>query len=187
MIEKGGQGSLQDRRRQKPAACADLHERCYSTGKTMAEHGTRTMYVHYGCRCEACCKAEHAQYLKRKEAQQRNRTRSKWDGAERNEPPRKITQRAHNANRWKAFRDRQSTHTRPIAWREIAESYGMRCAICGCEVDPNDKWISDNGRQCYGRKYPTVDHIVPLRRGGADVLENVQLACKHCNSVKGAS
>lgn len=44
----------------------------------MAEHGTRTMYVHYGCRCDACCKAEHEQYLKRKEAQQRKRLHSKW-------------------------------------------------------------------------------------------------------------
>lgn len=148
------------------------------------------MYVHYGCRCDACCKAEHEQYLKRKEAQQRKRTRSKWGddsieyivGANR-----RNTQRIHNANRWKAFRDRQSTHTRPIEWREIAESFGMKCAICGCEVDPDDTWMSDNGRQCYGRKYPTVDHIISLERGGADVLENVQLACKHCNSAKGAS
>ena len=156
----------------------------------MAEHGTRTMYVHYGCRCDACCKAEHEQYLKRKEAQGRKRTNSKWsDGSVVYEvgANRKNTQRIHNAKRWKAFRERQSTHTRPIAWREIAESFEMKCAICGCVVDPNDKWTGDNGRQCYGRKYPTVDHIIPLRRGGADVLENVQLTCKHCNSVKGAS
>lgn len=156
----------------------------------MAEHGTRTMYVHYGCRCDACCKAEHEQYLKRKEAQQRKRLHSKWgDNSDNPEglPRKRISQRAHNARRWKEFREGQSTHTRPIAWTQIADSFGMKCAICGCTVDPNDTWTNEKGHRCYGRMYPTVDHIIPLRRGGADVLGNVQLACKHCNSVKGAS
>ena len=31
----------------------------------------------------------------------------------------------------------------------------------------------------------TVDHIVPESRGGTDHIENLQLLCGHCNSVKG--
>ena len=31
----------------------------------------------------------------------------------------------------------------------------------------------------------TVDHIVPDSRGGTDHIENLQLLCGHCNSVKG--
>ena len=31
----------------------------------------------------------------------------------------------------------------------------------------------------------TVDHIVPQSKGGTDHLENLQLLCNHCNSVKG--
>ena len=31
----------------------------------------------------------------------------------------------------------------------------------------------------------TVDHIVPRARGGTDHLENLQLLCGHCNSIKG--
>lgn len=31
----------------------------------------------------------------------------------------------------------------------------------------------------------TVDHIVPLARGGTNDLENLQLLCKLCNGVKG--
>ena len=31
----------------------------------------------------------------------------------------------------------------------------------------------------------TVDHIVPKARGSTDHIENVQLLCGHCNSVKG--
>lgn len=31
---------------------------------------------------------------------------------------------------------------------------------------------------------PTIDHVVPLSRGGEDTLSNVQLACFICNLVK---
>ena len=30
-----------------------------------------------------------------------------------------------------------------------------------------------------------VDHVVPVSRGGTDHIENLQLLCSHCNSVKG--
>lgn len=159
----------------------------------MAEHGTRTMYNHYGCRCEACCRAEHQQYLKRKRTVARERYNSKWadeyivhevkDSAV--EKKRQI-QRIHNANRYKAFKERPSTHAHRIVWREIANAFNMRCAICGCVVDSNDFWVGSDGLKRYGRKYPTVDHIIPLKHGGTDTLDNVQLTCKHCNSSKGA-
>lgn len=31
----------------------------------------------------------------------------------------------------------------------------------------------------------TVDHIVPRRHGGSDVVDNLQLLCSACNSTKG--
>jgi 5-methylcytosine-specific restriction endonuclease McrA len=31
----------------------------------------------------------------------------------------------------------------------------------------------------------TLDHVVPLGRGGRHVLSNVQLLCRKCNSEKG--
>lgn len=153
----------------------------------MAEHGTRTMYVHYGCRCEACCRAEHQQYLKKTEAKIKNRTRSKWGDAAPGELTfRQETQRRYNAKRYNEFKSRPSTHARPIVWQEIAEAFHLQCALCGCAVDPNDVWVGNDGRKRYGRHYPTVDHIISLKRGGTDTLDNVQLLCKHCNSAKGA-
>ena len=153
----------------------------------MAEHGTRTMYVHHGCRCELCCKAEHEQYLKRAEAKMRKRTRSKWSEDGRLDlTDRQARQRKYNAERWIEFRSQPSTHTKPLTWRDIAEAYDMRCTICNVEVNPEDTWIGSNGRRCYGRTYPTVDHIIPLKHGGSDIMDNVQLLCKHCNSSKGA-
>lgn len=53
-------------------------------------------------------------------------------------------------------------------WRSICETHGFRCAYCGVE----DKL--------------TVDHVIPISRGGPDAPENVVPACKSCNSSKGA-
>lgn len=72
-----------------------------------------------------------------------------------------------------------------LSWRDIAKRDHMRCQICGCKVDPNDKWKNEKGRWCFGRHYPTIDHIIALNNGGTDTYDNVQLACKHCNSKKG--
>ena len=157
----------------------------------MAEHGTRTMYVHYGCRCDACCMAEHQQYLKRQRAKSRKRTFSKWGSLEDAGPyssteRRRDTQKAYNFRRYHMMKERQAEHPHRITWQEIADRYGMRCAICGCSVDPDDVWVGEDGRKRFGRKYPTVDHIVALKNGGTDTMDNVQLACKRCNSSKGA-
>ena len=47
---------------------------------------------------------------------------------------------------------------------------GKRCAICGKKITSLDDL--------------TVDHIVPLARGGKNVIENCQLAHKKCNEAK---
>lgn len=154
-------------------------------GDEMAEHGTRTMYVHYGCRCDACCKAEHAQYLKRPEAKLRNRVFSKWDDTV-CKRSKTDAQRAADSRRRAAIASRPKAHGKLIRWYEIADAFDMKCAICGQEVDPDDTWVNETGRKCFGRKYPTVDHILPIKRGGSDTFDNVQLACKQCNSRKGS-
>lgn len=97
----------------------------------------------------------------------------------------KESQRRSDAKRYAAYtRDGRAYRDR-IRWQDIADQFDMKCAICGCEVDPADTWVNVNGATCYGRKYPTVDHIVPLSLGGTDTLDNVQLTCKRCNSSKG--
>ncbi len=54
-------------------------------------------------------------------------------------------------------------------WNVKLEEYNYRCAYCGCEL--NSETI-------------TVDHKVPLSRGGANYIWNVVPACKTCNSKK---
>ena len=46
----------------------------------------------------------------------------------------------------------------------------------------------DNGacRYCGSTSDPTIDHVVPRVRGGGDEGENLVVACRRCNSRKGA-
>lgn len=40
---------------------------------------------------------------------------------------------------------------------------------------------------CGGVDDLTIDHVIPLSRGGTDELANLRWLCRSCNSVKGAS
>lgn len=150
-----------------------------------AAHGTRTMYNH-GCRCDACCRAEHQQYLKREKTKKRKRMRSKWSDETLSSPYVKgEAERKSYAARRDALKRCEKELGRLICWQDLFDAFGGRCAICGCSVDPDDWYYNKNSRLCFGRKYPTVDHIISIKNGGNDTFENTQLACKHCNSSKG--
>ena len=60
---------------------------------------------------------------------------------------------------------------------EIARRDGWRCGICHKRV----------GEFATGRRSASLDHIVPLSRGGAHVPENSQLCHLECNFSKNAS
>ena len=53
------------------------------------------------------------------------------------------------------------------------------CQICGLPVD--DKDIKNGHARSL---YPTLDHIIPLSKGGTHTWENVQLAHMKCNAGK---
>ena len=57
------------------------------------------------------------------------------------------------------------------------------CYICGGKCDFNDNY-GVNGYFTAGLNYPSIDHIIPLARGGMHAWDNVKLAHHHCNSTK---
>lgn len=74
-----------------------------------------------------------------------------------------------------------------IDLRTLYERDGGKCAICGRECDWSDCETREDGTFIAGNNYPSIDHIVPLSRGGLHAWSNVQLACRICNSKKCAN
>ena len=144
----------------------------YADGCTLIELGAR-----YGCSWMTVKRRLGEAGI---EMRSRGARRSSLQPKERRETKRKrdklrreaISQRPHDGP------------VKGIKWHDIAKRDHMRCQICGCDVDPNDRWLSERGRWCFGRSYPTIDHIVALANGGTDTYDNVQLTCKQCNSRK---
>lgn len=57
------------------------------------------------------------------------------------------------------------------------------CYICGGKCDFGDH-TQINGHFTAGPNYPSIDHIIPIARGGMHAWDNVKLAHHHCNSMK---
>jgi 5-methylcytosine-specific restriction endonuclease McrA len=57
-------------------------------------------------------------------------------------------------------------------WEKVLLSQDVRCNSCKRKFGSNLK--------------PTMDHIIPLSKGGSHSFENIQALCKKCNSTKSA-
>lgn len=53
-------------------------------------------------------------------------------------------------------------------WQDLCDKYDNRCLSCG------------------EQKELTVDHVVSLKDGGSNTIDNLQPLCRSCNSRKGA-
>lgn len=67
----------------------------------------------------------------------------------------------------------------PVVDQEIFERDGWICQLCHRPVNPATPRTAPGGA--------TIDHIVPIYRGGLHCPENVQLAHYRCNIKKGHS
>lgn len=75
-------------------------------------------------------------------------------------------------------------HDKGITLRKLYDRDGGICYLCGKPCDWHD-CTRGGGAFIAGPSYPTVDHVVPLSRGGLHVWANVRLCCKRCNELKG--
>lgn len=65
----------------------------------------------------------------------------------------------------------------PVLLAEIAERDAWMCGLCAEAVDPELTWPDPLSK--------SLDHVMPLTRGGAHDPSNVQLAHLRCNTAKG--
>lgn len=91
-----------------------------------------------------------------------------------------------------AHKDRQDSHRHrakkfgceydsSVKLDKLIKRDGLRCAICGGMCDLNDHTWTEYA----GPFYPSIDHIIPMSKGGGHVWDNVQVAHIICNSEKG--
>jgi 5-methylcytosine-specific restriction endonuclease McrA len=66
----------------------------------------------------------------------------------------------------------------PVNLADIAERDGWRCGLCDEPIEPALEWPHPASK--------SLDHVVPLSKGGRHDPSNVQLAHLRCNTVKGA-
>ena len=58
--------------------------------------------------------------------------------------------------------------------RKLIVAAGNKCPECEHEMLP---WITG--------RYPTVDHIVPVSKGGSNDISNLRVICNRCNAKRG--
>lgn len=118
-------------------------------------------------------KTENADYIRERAREQywrdpaaRYKKQCEWRAAN----PERVRElvRRNGQRRRARLLDSCSPGVTSAQWRSICEAHGFCCAYCGAE----DKL--------------TIDHVVPISRGGLDAPDNVVPACKSCNSSKGA-
>lgn len=119
-------------------------------------HGRIAGYTFHRCDCLECVTAIRAYH---------------------STPARRRAQREANTFRSHARRARVMgvAHERYSA-RGIAERDRWTCGLCAGRIDARLKW-PDTGSF-------SIDHIIPLRRGGSDTSGNVQAAHLGCNIRK---
>lgn len=66
---------------------------------------------------------------------------------------------------------KNSIYLRDRVFIEVTKTYEVFCGIC---------------KKLLGYKYATIDHIVPLSKGGTSFISNLQLTHEKCNWDKDA-
>lgn len=74
-------------------------------------------------------------------------------------------------------RKAQTKETKTITLPKLFERDGGICWICGEPCDITAHYNANN--------YPSVDHLIPISKGGKDEWANIKLAHRICNSLRG--
>lgn len=169
-------------------------KRCYKCGKVKSiKEFSRAINFKDGrnTQCRQCCKEYYRSHKERtselnRERYQRNKEALKkasklyyWSNVEKikkyfkeysKTPHWKVNAKSHSHNRRALLNSCEINDLTSTQIRDLLR--GARfCIFCNKPFD--------NGRR------KTVEHDVPVCRGGNNTLSNVQIACKSCNSKKG--
>ena len=63
----------------------------------------------------------------------------------------------------------------PFRRKDVFERDNYQCRMCGCATQKHSIYLPDAAE---------LDHIIPLSKGGAHALYNMQTLCRRCNAIK---
>lgn len=157
---------------------------CLHCGGLLKEHATeRTMFCSIPCAAEyphqvQCCECGETFIKKGMQGKRRpfcRRCRQKRINKQR---------RAYGDNiRKRAIRF--GVERVPYARENVFERDGWVCQLCNCKLLP--RWTYHKKSLVPHSRNATIDHIVPMAKGGADAEWNVQACCLACNGKKSAT
>ena len=130
--------------------------------------------------CSKQCEAERVRRLDRERyrlnPQRRKSCIDSYDNEVRAEWRAKNPEshRAASRERWRLL---NAPGSERIHQDDVFKEKGWTCGICNREIDPSLKWPDRNS--------PSIDHIIPLSKGGKHTKDNVQPAHLGCNASKG--
>ena len=89
-------------------------------------------------------------------------------------------QRLYNSNRL----NESNIVDKDITVQKLFNKYEGICYLCGEKCDFSDKVITEEGYTIVGKTYPSIEHVIPISKGGLHSWDNVNLAHHYCNSIK---
>jgi 5-methylcytosine-specific restriction endonuclease McrA len=94
----------------------------------------------------------------------------------RRNPERYLEQaRRHSARRRALIR---GTSIEDFTEQDVRDAYGDTCYLCDAAIDFDIRWPAPQS--------PSLDHVIPLARGGTHTLDNVAMTHLRCNHEKNA-
>jgi len=133
--------------------------------RTAEEEKNRT----YTLTCDQCGETFIRGRRKKKHCSKLCTTRSSWKRAE-------------------VSRRKKLKENGRIQWDITLDKVCLRdegvCHICGEVCDKEDYVITDQGYYIAGEGHPSIDHVLPVSKGGTHTWDNVRLAHRRCNTLK---
>lgn len=89
--------------------------------------------------------------------------------------------RTRSEKRYKTLMSRR--HDNSISLERLYKRDNGICYLCGKQCDWEDG-VTKEGTFIAGNNYPSIDHVVPVARGGTHTWDNIKLAHRLCNTLK---
>ena len=134
-------------------------------------------------RCKPCCRAATASWLSRADKQRLKERKQRWHLEHQELTVFRAKQYRIDHPEWARDANARNNRKRRAAklnapvndltageWKILLDEFAGLCAYCG-------KLMLE----------PTMDHVVPLSKGGSHTYDNIVPACLSCNSRKRAS